>query len=49
MLVDEKILQITDRMKQFLGLPLDGYRDAVSDVIVVRSRVISVCVCVISS
>ena len=36
--VDDGILGITDAMKSHLGIPLDGVRDAVSDVTVCERR-----------
>jgi hypothetical protein len=37
-LVDDRILRITDTMKRHLGIPLDGYRSATTDVVVARYR-----------
>lgn len=39
-LVDDQILQITDSMKIHLGMPLDGYTNAVSDVVVARCSIV---------
>lgn len=43
-LVDDQILSITDKMKIHLGIPLDGFKNAVGEASVVRYASLS-CQC----